>query len=187
MIIVAIISFVIVQRLVEVFVAKRNEKKMKVLGAFEVGQSHYPFMLALHISFFISLIGEILIFNRQLSPLFIWLFILFLLTQGLRIWCLTSLGQYWNTKIIILPGANVVKKGPYLFFRHPNYLVVCIEILVLPLMFQAYFTAICFTLLNFAMLSVRIPLEEQALMEVTNYKEKFKKNIPTHVAKDNHN
>ncbi|RKQ19622.1 isoprenylcysteine carboxyl methyltransferase [Lysinibacillus endophyticus] len=160
---------------------------MKSLGAFEVGQSHYPFMLALHISFFISLIGEILIFNRQLSPLFIWLFILFLLTQGLRIWCLTSLGQYWNTKIIILPGANVVKKGPYLFFRHPNYLVVCIEILVLPLMFQAYFTAICFTLLNFAMLSVRIPLEEQALMEVTNYKEKFKKNISTHVAKDNHN
>ncbi|SOC18171.1 15-methylpalmitoyl-4-hydroxy-2-pyrone 4-O-methyltransferase [Ureibacillus xyleni] len=187
MIIVVIIAFVVIQRLVEVLIAKGNEKKMKALGAYEVGQSHYPFMIALHVSFFISLIGEILIFNRQPSPIFIWLFALFLLTQGLRIWCLASLGQYWNTKIIILPGANVVKKGPYLFFRHPNYLVVCIEILVLPLMFQAYFTAICFTLLNFAMLSVRIPLEERALVEVTNYKDQFKKNVSSPLTNDNHN
>ena len=94
-------------------------------------------------------------------------------TGGLRVWCLTALGPFWNTKIIILPGANVVKKGPYVWMRHPNYAVVCTEILLLPLMFQAYFTAVIFTLLNIAMLRVRIPMEENALREETNYSVKF--------------
>lgn len=87
---------------------------------------------------------------------------------------------FWNTKIIILPDANVVKSGPYTFMRHPNYVVVCVEIVLLPLMFQAYFTAIAFTLLNLAMLSVRIPTEEKALREVTNYEDKFKRRFRHH-------
>ena len=92
----------------------------------------------------------------------------------MRIWCLTSLGKFWNTKIIILPGADVVIKGPYKFIRHPNYLIVTTELLVLPLLFSAYFTAIVFSILNIWMLSVRIPTEERALKEVTNYKEEFR-------------
>ncbi|MFJ8237772.1 isoprenylcysteine carboxyl methyltransferase family protein [Ureibacillus sp. NPDC094379] len=172
-----IVSFVIAQRLIEVSVAKRNEKRMLRKGAYEVGASHYPIMILLHVSFFISLIIEVLLVDRPLSPIFLLLFIIFLGTQALRIWCLSTLGEYWNTKIIILPGANVVKKGPYKYIRHPNYLVVCIEILLLPTMFQAYFTAIIFTLLNFIMLSVRIPMEEKALMEATNYTTEFKKKI----------
>lgn len=175
-----IITIVILQRFVEVLVAKRNEKSMLSKGAYEVGSSHYSFMIALHVSFFLCLILEVVIFNKSLSPLFPYLFSLFLITQALRIWCLTSLGSFWNTKIIILPGANVVKKGPYLFFRHPNYLVVCMEILLIPSMFQAYLTAIGFTFLNFAMLSVRIPIEEKALKEATNYTEEFKKRIEYH-------
>ncbi|WP_144510869.1 isoprenylcysteine carboxyl methyltransferase family protein [Bacillus sp. FJAT-22090] len=171
------ISLVIIQRITEVFIAKRNEKKMLAQGAYEVGASHYPYMVALHISFFVCLIAEVLFFDRSISPLFPLFILIFLFVQGLRIWCLTSLGTFWNTKIIILPGANVVKTGPYLFIRHPNYVVVCIEIALLPLMFQAYFTAIGFTLLNLAMLSVRIPLEEKALMEATDYNEEFKKKI----------
>lgn len=150
---------------------------MLAQGAYEVGASHYPYMITLHTSFFICLIVEVLIFNRSISPLFPIFLLFFLFVQGLRIWCLTSLGTFWNTKIIILPGANVITKGPYLIFRHPNYVVVCIEIVLLPLMFQAYMTAVCFTLLNLAMLSVRIPIEEKALMEVTNYNEEFKKKI----------
>lgn len=171
------IFLVIIQRIVEVFIAKRNEKKMLARGAYEVGASHYPFMVALHISFFVCLIAEVIFFDRSISPLFPLFILIFLFVQGLRIWCLTSLGTFWNTKIIILPGANVVKTGPYLFIRHPNYVVVCIEIALLPLMFQAYFTSIGFTLLNLAMLSVRIPLEEKALMEATDYNEEFKKKI----------
>ncbi|MFC7686006.1 isoprenylcysteine carboxyl methyltransferase family protein [Ureibacillus sp. GCM10028918] len=178
------VSIVILQRIIEVIIARRNEKRMLAAGAYEVGASHYPFMIALHVSFFISLITEVLLLERTLSPLFLWLFIFFLLVQGLRVWCLASLGAFWNTKIIILPGANVVKKGPYHLIRHPNYLVVCIEILLLPLLFQAFFTAICFTLLNFAMLAVRIPAEERALMEATNYSKQFRKKETTVLPND---
>lgn len=172
-----IIFLVITQRLTEVFIAKRNEKWMLSQGAYEIGASHYPYMLALHSSFFLFLIVEVMTSNNSLSPLFPLFFILFIAVQALRIWCLRSLGPFWNTKIIILPGAEVVKKGPYVFFRHPNYAVVCLEILLLPLMFQAYFTAFCFTLLNITMLSVRIPLEEKALRESTNYNHVFQKKI----------
>lgn len=172
-----IISLVITQRIVEVFIAKRNEKKMLSLGAYEVGASHYPYMVALHISFFVCLIAEVLVFNRIISPVAPLFLLLFIFAQVLRIWCLQSLGKFWNTKIIILPNANVVTKGPYLFMRHPNYVVVCVEIVLLPLMFQAYFTAVTFTLLNLAMLSVRIPLEEKSLMEATNYSTEIKKKI----------
>ncbi|MDI2586081.1 isoprenylcysteine carboxyl methyltransferase [Psychrobacillus sp. NEAU-3TGS] len=172
-----IICLVIAQRIIEVLIAKRNEKKMLARGAYEVGASHYPYMIALHVSFFVCLIAEVVFLNQRISPLFPLFMLIFLFVQALRIWCLTSLGTFWNTKIMILPGANVVKSGPYLFIRHPNYVVVCIEIALLPLMFQAYFTAICFTLLNLAMLSVRIPLEEKALMEATDYSEEFKKKI----------
>ncbi|WP_332646578.1 isoprenylcysteine carboxyl methyltransferase family protein [Lysinibacillus sp. 54212] len=171
MIFMILLLFVIAQRLVELAVARRNEMAMKAKGAYEVGASHYPYMIALHSSFFICLIAEVLYFDLAPSSLFSYMLALFLLVQGLRIWCLASLGEHWNTKIIILPGANVVAKGPYSFIRHPNYLVVCIEIALLPLMFGAYFTAITFTVLNFIMLSVRIPLEEKALREATNYKD----------------
>ncbi len=173
MIFLIVLSFVIVQRITELVIAKGNEKRMKAEGAYEVGARHYPAIVLLHTAFFISLIFEVLIGITPLSPIFGILLTIFILTQLFRIWCLSSLGKYWNTKIIILPGADVVMKGPYKFIRHPNYVIVAIEILVLPLMFSAYFTAIVFTLLNAWMMSVRIPQEEKALKEATNYKEKF--------------
>ncbi|WP_274308626.1 isoprenylcysteine carboxyl methyltransferase family protein [Solibacillus daqui] len=169
-----IFVFVIIQRLVELLIAKRNEKLMRAKGAYEVGASHYPFMIALHVSFFISLLIEVLYFKSMVVP-FYELLVVFVLLQLFRIWCLVSLGMYWNTKIIILPGANVVVKGPYSYIRHPNYLVVCLEILVLPLLFHAYVTALIFTILNFLMLAVRIPIEEKALKEVTDYATSMKR------------
>lgn len=146
---------------------------MRSKGAYEVGAKHYPFMVAIHVGFFISLILEFTLFDRGLSPYWWFLFIFFVGLQLMRIWVITSLGKFWNTKIIVLPGANVVKKGPFHFIRHPNYVVVTLEILVIPLLFGAYFTAILFTLLNFSILYVRIPMEEAALREVTDYKEVF--------------
>ncbi len=172
-----IIVIVILQRLTEVFVARRNEKWMRSQGAYEVGGSHYPYMIALHVSFFLFLLVEVGTSSNSLSPLFPLFFLLFLIVQALRLWCIQSLGPFWNTKILILPGAQVVKKGPYKFMRHPNYTIVCLEILLLPIMFQAYFTAFCFTLLNITMLSVRIPIEENALREATNYNTVFQKKI----------
>ena len=168
-----VISIVILQRLIELIIAKRNEKWMRRQGAFEAGASHYPVMVSMHIGFFISLLAEVFLFGRSLSPAWILFLVVFLMTQVARIWCLTSLGKFWNTKIIILPGADVVQKGPYKWIRHPNYVIVTTELLVLPLMFGAYITALIFTLLNAWMLSVRIPAEEKALKKATNYSKKF--------------
>lgn len=173
MLFILVFTLVIMQRFVELFVAKRNEKWMLRQGAFEAGARHYPLMVMMHAAYFLSLLLEVSVVDRALSPFWPALLAVFLIAQVTRIWCLTSLGKFWNTKIIILPGANVVKKGPYKFIRHPNYLIVTIELLVLPLLFSAYFTAIIFSLLNVWMLSVRIPTEEKALKKATNYKEKF--------------
>ena len=124
-----VISIVILQRLIELIIAKRNEKWMRSQGAFEAGAAHYPIMVSMHIAFFISLIAEVFLFDRSLSPVWILFLVIFLVAQVARIWCLTSLGKFWNTKIIILPGADVVQKGPYKWVRHPNYVIVATELL----------------------------------------------------------
>ncbi|MCM3638157.1 isoprenylcysteine carboxyl methyltransferase [Sporosarcina luteola] len=171
-----IVSLIILQRILELFIAKRNEKWMKDQGAFEAGASHYPFMVAMHVFFFIALISEVLLFQRQLSAIWpMWLAI-FLAAQILRVWCLATLGKFWNTKIIVLPNAQVVRKGPYKWLRHPNYIIVATELLVLPLLFNALITAVVFSLLNIWMMSVRIPAEEQALRKATNYTEEYQLN-----------
>lgn len=168
-----VFTIVVIQRLVELGVANRNERWIRSQGAIEVGASHYKWMVLMHTAFFVSLLVEVLFFNRPLSPFWGWLLAIFLLMQVLRVWCLSSLGKFWNTKILILPGANVQKKGPYRWVRHPNYVIVTTELIVLPLLFSAYYTAVLFLLLNLWMLSVRIPAEERALRELTNYNEVF--------------
>ncbi|PIC69129.1 isoprenylcysteine carboxyl methyltransferase [Sporosarcina sp. P16b] len=164
---------VVMQRLVELVVANRNEKWIRSKGAIEIGASHYKWMVLMHTAFFISLLIEVLVFDRPLSPFSGAFVAVFLLMQVLRVWCLLSLGKFWNTKILILPGANVRKIGPYRWIRHPNYVIVTTELIVLPLLFSAYFTAGLFLILNIWMLSVRIPAEERALREFTNYNEVF--------------
>ncbi|MCA1321179.1 hypothetical protein LC085_14755 [Bacillus tianshenii] len=160
--------FVICQRLVELKIAKRNEHLMKKKGAVEFGQGHYGYMVLLHIAFLLALLIEVLFLSKEVSPFWPLLISLFIGTQVMRVWAIASLGMFWNTKIIILPHADVVKKGPYRFLRHPNYLVVSLEIIIIPLLFQAYITAFIFTILNAWMLSVRIPMEEKALNNTTS-------------------
>lgn len=158
-----IICLVIAQRLVELLTAKRNEKWILQQGGYEVGASHYPWMVAMHTLFFVFLIMEVFLFNRPLFPYWELLIIVFLLVQLARVWCLVSLGKFWNTKIMILEQAKRVQKGPYRWLNHPNYLIVTIELLVLPTLLGAYYTAVLFTFLNILMLKIRIPIEEQAL------------------------
>ncbi len=165
--------FLILQRVTELFIAKRNETVMKNRGAYEVGSEHYKYIVAVHVFFFISLFIEYHLGIKGISPFWPILLPLFIGAQIIRIWALTSLGEYWNTKIIILPNARIVSKGPYKYIRHPNYFIVGLEILTIPLLFQCYITAIVFTALNIAVLSIRIPAEEKALMELTTYKKEF--------------
>ena len=169
-----LLTIVIIQRLAELWIARRNENWIIKQGGFEIGGNHYKYIVGMHTLFFISLIGEVVYFDRNLSTWWWIPFSFFVAAQFLRVWSISSLGYFWNTKIMILPGADVVAKGPYKFMRHPNYVIVATEILVLPLIFQAYATAVIFTILNIAILSVRIRIEEWALSESTNYEEHFK-------------
>ncbi|WP_419393752.1 isoprenylcysteine carboxyl methyltransferase family protein [Cytobacillus praedii] len=169
------ISLIIGQRVLELLIAKRNEHFLKQKGAIEFGQSHYPFIVAVHSLFFVSLILEVTLFHKHLTPNWSIFLVLFFIAQFGRIWALTSLGTFWNTKIIVLPEGNIVKKGPYKFVKHPNYIIVAVELIVIPLLFQAFMTAIIFTILNAIILSIRIPAEERALKSLTEYKEAFAK------------
>jgi methyltransferase len=153
------ILFIIFQRLMELYVANRNQKWLLEQGAIEYGREHYPYMIALHTLFIISLVVEYW-FRQFVQVDFVFLFIyIFLLL--FKIWVLSSLGKYWNTRIFRVPGAGPVKKGPYKFFKHPNYVVVVCEVAVIPLVFHLYYTAILFTILNAIMLTVRIRVENK--------------------------
>ncbi|MDB5139408.1 MAG: Isoprenylcysteine carboxyl methyltransferase family protein [Mucilaginibacter sp.] len=153
------ILFFILQRLSELFIARKNEKWLLANGAIQYGQSHYPFMISLHTMFIVSLIVEYIL--RGGTPIS-WIFLgLFLVILSFKFWALSSLGKYWNTKIYRIPGVYPVKKGPYKFLKHPNYIEVICEIAIIPLVFHLYYTAIIFTILNAIMLTVRIRVENK--------------------------
>lgn len=160
-----IISFVILQRLTELIIAKRNAKWLISQGAIEYGKEHYKFIVMLHIGFFLSMITEYSLGDgdSDLNLINYLFLVIFVILQFLRVWVITSLGKYWNTRIYRIPGHKLVDKGIYKFVKHPNYVVVIGEILILPLIFDLYYTAVIFTILNALMLSVRIRVENKAL------------------------
>lgn len=162
-----IIVFLIIQRLIELFIARRNEAWMIRQGAIERGAQHYKWFIVLHVLFFISMITEALPSDIASQSFNYYLFAVFLVTQLARIWCMVSLGKFWNTKVIILPGAGLRTQGPYRFIKHPNYVIVGIELFVIPLLLGATLTAVIFPLLHiFIVLHWRLPVENQALAEV---------------------
>ncbi|THE15155.1 hypothetical protein E1I69_02245 [Bacillus timonensis] len=165
------IGLVIAQRLIELQIAKRNEKWILSQGGYEVGHRHYKYIVLIHVLFFVSLITEVVYGEKEISVLYPILFFLFALTQLGRVWALHSLGMFWNTKIMILRGSQVQIKGPYKYVKHPNYIIVALEFILIPLLFQAYYTALIFSLLNFVMMSVRIPVEERALSVHEEYQQ----------------
>lgn len=161
MIFILFVSFVILLRIAELYVARRNEKWMLQNGAVEYGKKHYPFIIALHSLFFVSLIIE---YSMQQTPSFSLIFLLiYLLLIAFKVWIIASLGKFWNTKIFRIQNYPLINKGPYKYIKHPNYIIVIAEIALIPLIFQLYYTALIFTLLNAIMLSVRIKEENLAL------------------------
>lgn len=155
---VAILAFVTLQRAVELAYGRKNETCLRAKGAIEFGQAHYPAIVALHAAWLIGLWG--LAWNR--APDLAWLTILIVL-QILRVWILRTLGARWTTRILVLQGEPLVRNGPYRYFRHPNYAVVVGELFALPMVFGLLWYAILFTLLNAAVLAVRIRVEHDAL------------------------
>ncbi len=164
-ILVVLYLLIIIQRLGELWLAKSNFNWMMSKGGKETGEEHYFLFILLHSLFFISLAVEFFFSTRQFTSLFVPFFIMFLILQVLRVWCITSLGRRWNTRIIVLPSEKLVSKGPYRLIKHPNYLIVFMELVVIPIMFQAYMTAVIFPVFHLALMTIRIPAENQALRE----------------------
>lgn len=161
------IIVVIAQRLIELNIAKRNEKWMKDRGGIERGEKHYKWFIWLHSIFFLSMIFEAALGESLNTGINYVLFTVFLLTQVGRIWCIQTLGKFWNTKVIVLPGVSLIKKGPYKYVKHPNYIIVGIELFVIPFLVGAQITAFLFPILHILLLKVRIPREEKALTKAT--------------------
>jgi len=155
------LSFIIIVRIIELIIAKSNEKWLRKQGAVEYGTEHYKFFIFLHTGFFISLLIE-----YNLSTFaginYIAMF-LFFVVQIFRLSIFISLGKYWNTRILVIPGRNLVKKGLYKFVKHPNYVIVILEFVLIPLSFSLFFTMVIFSILNLILLSVRIRAENKAL------------------------
>jgi methyltransferase len=157
---IAILAAVTAQRLVELVIAQRNTKRLLAQGALETAPEHYPLIVGLHAAWLVGL--WVLAWDGAPNLPLLGLYVLL---QVLRVWTMASLGARWTTRIITLPGAPLVRRGPYRFLPHPNYLVVAAEILVLPLVFGLGAYAVIFTLLNASVLAVRIRAESGALRE----------------------
>lgn len=159
-----LIAVVGCERLVELVLSTRNRRWALARGGVEVGQGHYPFMVAVHAAFLLSCGLEPWLLQRSWQPTMGGaMLVLVLLAMGLRYWAIATLGRRWNTRVVVLPGVPLVTAGPYKRFRHPNYVAVIVEIFALPLVHSAWLTAVLFTLLNLVVLRTRVAVEERAL------------------------
>ncbi|MFZ3475017.1 isoprenylcysteine carboxyl methyltransferase family protein [Streptomyces sp. 4.24] len=159
-----LILLVIAERFAELLVARRNGAWSRARGGLEHGAGHYPAMVALHAALLLGCLVEPWAADRPFLPLLGWpALVLVLAAQGLRWWCISALGPRWNTRVLIVPGLALITRGPYRYLRHPNYLAVAVEGLALPLVHTAWVTALGFSLLNAALLAVRIRCEDDAL------------------------
>ena len=155
----AIVAFIAVQRLAEMLYSRRNIARLLAQGATTVKEPTYPWLVAVHATWVLALAFAIPA-DAPVNPVFLALYLVLL---GLRVWVMASLGRFWCTRIVTLPGAPLVRRGPYRFLRHPNYVVVAGEMFVAPLIFGAWNIALAFTVLNGVLIWIRIKAEETVL------------------------
>jgi len=154
-----LIGWLVVQRVAELAYAQANTRRLLARGAQEIGAGHYPLFVLLHSSWLIAMA----VLTAPSPPVPWLLFAAFVLVQAARVWVIATLGPYWTTRIITVPGAPLVARGPFRFVRHPNYLVVAIEIPLVPLILGLHWVALIFGAANLALLVYRIRVEDGAL------------------------
>jgi methyltransferase len=155
---------VALERLAELVVSQRHARWAMANGGREYGRGHYLPMVALHTALLVGALVEVQALDRPFLPALGWpMLALVLASQALRWWCIATLGRQWNTRVIVVPGLPLVRRGPYRALRHPNYLAVVVEGAALPLVHSAWLTAVAFAVLNAVLLTIRIRVENQAL------------------------
>jgi methyltransferase len=155
------------ERLAELVVSKRNAAWSFARGGVESGRRHFVLMVVLHTGLLVGALVEVWLLSPPFVPALGWTMLaLVLASQGLRWWCIATLGRRWNTRVIVVPGLAPVVSGPYRLFSHPNYVAVVVEGLALPLVHAAWVTALVFTLANAVVLAVRLRVENAALATV---------------------
>lgn len=161
----ALVAATGVERIVELVISAGHARVAFARGGMEYGRRHFPALVALHTALLLACAAEAFFAERPFLPWLGWpMLALVLLSQALRYWCIGTLGAQWNTRVIVVPGADLVTRGPYRLLRHPNYLAVVVEGIALPLVHTAWITAISFTVLNAVLLlAFRIPTEDRAL------------------------
>lgn len=163
-----LIALVGVERIAELVVSKRNLAWSRARGGTEYGVGHYPVMVVLHTALLAGCLIEVAALHRPFIPALGWpMLAVVVAAQGLRWWCITTLGHRWNTRVVVIPGAARVTGGPYRVIPHPNYVAVVIEGIALPLVHTAWLTAVVFTVLNAVLLRTRIRVENTALASLT--------------------
>ncbi|MDQ2797682.1 MAG: isoprenylcysteine carboxyl methyltransferase family protein [Actinomycetota bacterium] len=161
-----LVGLVALERLAELVIAKRNLAWSLERGGREAGFAHYPFMVVLHTGLLAGCLLEVWFGDRAFTPALGWpMLALVVASQALRWWCIRTLGRQWNTRIVIVANLTRVSGGPYRFLSHPNYVAVVVEGAALPLVHDAWATAVVFSVLNAALLRVRIRAENVALRE----------------------
>ncbi|HEX6517247.1 MAG TPA: isoprenylcysteine carboxyl methyltransferase family protein [Nocardioidaceae bacterium] len=163
-----VVGLVGVERLAELVVSTRNARWSLARGGVEHGRGHFPPMVLLHTGLLVGALVEAWV-RRPAVPLFLAgvMLALVVASQGLRWWCIGTLGRQWNTRVIVVPGMTAVRRGPYRWLPHPNYVAVVVEGLALPLMHACWITAAAFTVLNAGVLGVRIRVENAALASLS--------------------
>ncbi|MET0450637.1 MAG: isoprenylcysteine carboxyl methyltransferase family protein [Mycobacterium sp.] len=152
------------ERLVELVVSRRNAKWSFANGGREFGQEHYPVMVVMHAALLLSCIVEVASLHRPFIPVLGWAMVAVVAAStAVRWWCVAVLGKRWNPRLIIVPGAPLVRRGPYRWLHHPNYTAVAAEVVALPLVHSAWLTAIVFGIANALVLRVRIRAEDAVL------------------------
>jgi methyltransferase len=153
----------VAQRLVELRISARHAAVLRERGAVEQGRGHYPLLVLVHTLLPLGMIAEAWFLGARPGPWWPLWALLFALAQWLRYITIRALGTYWNVRVLVVPGAPLVRSGPYRWLRHPNYVAVVIELISAPMLFGAWRTSIVVTALNAVALTLRIRCEERAL------------------------
>jgi len=152
------------ERLVELVVSRRNTEWSLARGGREFGRGHYPVMTTMHGLLLVGCVTEVWAWHRPFVPWLGWPMLLVVVSSTItRWWCATVLGKHWNPRVIVIPGAPLVRRGPYRWLHHPNYTAVVAEVAALPLVHSAWVTAIVFSAANALVLNTRIRIENKAL------------------------